>query len=217
VARLLPCGESAVLVEVDGLDEVLALHAALAARSLPGLADLVPAARTVLVVAETAAALPSVRERVRAVLDEPALRGPRRPGALTSVEVVTVEVRYDGEDLAEVAHHTGLTPDEVVAAHTASSWTAAFSGFAPGFAYLTGGDPRLHVPRRTEPRTRVPAGAVGLAGPFSGVYPRASPGGWQVIGHTEAVLWDLDRDPPALLPPGVQVRFVAVGEGPGRR
>jgi KipI family sensor histidine kinase inhibitor len=217
VARLLPCGESAVLVEVDGLEEVLALHAALAARSLPGLADLVPAARTVLVVAETAAALPALREGVRAVLDEPALRGPRRPGALASVRVVTVEVRYDGEDLAEVAHHTGLTPDEVVAAHTASSWTAAFSGFAPGFAYLTGGDPRLHVPRRTEPRTRVPAGAVGLAGPFSGVYPRASPGGWQVIGHTEAVLWDLDRDPPALLPPGVRVRFVAVGEGPGRR
>ncbi len=98
----------------------------------------------------------------------------------------------------------------MVAAHTGTAWTAAFSGFAPGFAYLTGGDPRLSVPRRAEPRTRVPAGAVALAGGFSGVYPRASPGGWQLLGRTDLAVWDLARDPPALLRPGVRVRFTAV-------
>ena len=115
---------------------------------------------------------------------------------------------YDGPDLAEVARLTGLDEDEVVAAHTGTPWRIAFGGFAPGFAYLTGGDERLRVPRRDEPRTTVPAGAVGLAGEFSGVYPRSSPGGWQLIGSTDALLWDPDRDPPALLLPGGSVRFV---------
>ena len=114
---------------------------------------------------------------------------------------------YDGPDLAEVARLTGLGEDEVVAAHAGTPWRVAFGGFAPGFAYLVGGDPRLQVPRRDEPRTRVPAGAVGLAGEFSGVYPRESPGGWQLIGRTDAVMWDLDRDPPALLAAGLTVRF----------
>ncbi|WP_377323398.1 allophanate hydrolase subunit 1 [Pimelobacter simplex] len=119
-------------------------------------------------------------------------------------------VVYDGPDLAEVAGQTGLSEAEVVAAHTATPWRVAFGGFAPGFAYLVGGDPRLRVPRRAEPRTTVPAGSVGLAGEFSGVYPRASPGGWQLIGRTDVVLWDLDREPPALLAAGATVRFVAV-------
>ena len=118
---------------------------------------------------------------------------------------------YDGPDLAEVARLTGLDESEVVAAHTGTPWRIAFGGFAPGFAYLTGGDERLRVPRRDEPRTTVPAGAVGLAGEFSGVYPRPSPGGWQLIGSTEARLWDPDRDPPALLEPGGWVRFVEAG------
>ena len=111
-------------------------------------------------------------------------------------------VRYDGPDLDEVARLTGLTHAEVVAAHTGTPWRVAFGGFAPGFAYLVGGDPRLHVPRRDRPRPSVPAGSVGLAGEFSGVYPRSSPGGWQLLGTTDAVLWDADRDPPALLAPG---------------
>ena len=115
---------------------------------------------------------------------------------------------YDGPDLADVASHTGLSEDEIVAAHTGAPWTVAFGGFAPGFAYLVGGDERLAVPRRESPRTSVPAGSVGLAGEFSGVYPRSSPGGWQLIGHTDAVMFDVDRDPPALLAPGAQVRFV---------
>ncbi len=114
---------------------------------------------------------------------------------------------YDGPDLGDVARLTGLREGEVVAAHTGTEWRVAFGGFAPGFAYLMGGDPRLWVPRRESPRTRVPVGAVGLAGEFSGIYPRESPGGWQLIGRTELPMWDLDRDPPALLAAGTTVRF----------
>ncbi len=123
-------------------------------------------------------------------------------------------VVYDGPDLEEVARLTRMTPAEVVAAHTGTAWRVAFGGFAPGFAYLVGGDPRLDVPRRDSSRPKVPAGAVGLAGGYSGVYPRSSPGGWQLLGTTDAVLWDVDRDPPALLAPGSTVRFVAVGDTP---
>jgi KipI family sensor histidine kinase inhibitor len=121
---------------------------------------------------------------------------------------VEIPVTYDGPDLDDVAVLTGLTRDGVVAAHTGTDWRVGFGGFAPGFAYLVGGDPRLRVPRRSEPRTRVPAGAVGLAGEFSGIYPRESPGGWQLLGTTDVVLWDADREPPALLVPGTIVRFV---------
>ena len=124
---------------------------------------------------------------------------------------VEIDVTYDGADLEEVARLAGITPDEVVAAHTAAPMRVGFGGFAPGFAYLVGGDERLNVPRRADPRTRVPAGSVALAGEFSSVYPRESPGGWQLIGHTDAVMWDIDRDPPALLTPGSWVRFRAIG------
>jgi len=203
VTRFLSCGREAVLVEVDDLDEALALYAALRAAALPGVTDLVPAARTVLVRLDPAATTP---QRVRsAIAGLPADRHDR-PDAGT----VTIAVRYDGPDLADVAAHTGLTEAEVVARHTATTWTVAFAGFAPGFGYLTGGDPGLEVPRRETPRTRIPAGSVGLAGRFSGVYPHDSPGGWQIIGSTPLRMWDLDRDPPALLTPGVRVRFEEV-------
>jgi KipI family sensor histidine kinase inhibitor len=119
-------------------------------------------------------------------------------------------VRYDGPDLPEVAEHLGISPAELVARHTGAAWRVAFAGFAPGFGYLTGDDPTLDVPRRREPRTRIPAGSVGLAGQFSGVYPTASPGGWQLIGSTTERMWDLDRPEPALLVPGVRVTFTAV-------
>jgi KipI family sensor histidine kinase inhibitor len=109
-----------------------------------------------------------------------------------------------------VAAVAGLTRAEVVAAHTGRPWRGAFAGFAPGFCYLTGGDDRLAVPRRHESRSSVPAGSVALAGGFSAVYPRESPGGWQLIGTTDAVLWDVDRQPPALISAGAWVRFVDV-------
>ena len=118
---------------------------------------------------------------------------------------------YDGEDLPDVARTTGLGQREVVERHLRAEYVVAFCGFAPGFAYLSGGDPALRVSRRNSPRTRVPAGSVGLADEFTGVYPRQMPGGWQLIARTDVVLWDLDRDPPALLPPGTRVRFVERG------
>jgi KipI family sensor histidine kinase inhibitor len=211
--RLLPCGERAVLVEVDSLEEVLELHRRLwVADRVPGLLDAVPGARTLLLVADTTAALAGVRSTAQEALRHlsGAADASTPDGEAVDVEIV---VHYDGPDLADVAALTGLSTREVVDAHTGRSWRVGFSGFAPGFAYLVGGDPRLDVPRRSTPRTRVPAGSVGLAGAFSGVYPRSSPGGWQLIGRTEQVLWDLDRDPPALLRPGMLVRFVDAGGG----
>jgi KipI family sensor histidine kinase inhibitor len=117
-------------------------------------------------------------------------------------------VHYDGEDLEELAGLLHLAPDELVHRHTGTEWTVAFGGFAPGFGYLTQPGGQWDVPRRSTPRTRVPAGSVALAGEFSGVYPRESPGGWQLIGRTDVAVFDLDRDPAALLRPGVRIRFV---------
>jgi KipI family sensor histidine kinase inhibitor len=183
--------------------EVLALAAAVRAAQPAGVLDVVPAARTVLLQVAAGTDLGAVR---RFVVDLPV-----DPSSAPEGDTVEISVTYDGPDLAEVARLTGLDEDDVVAAHTGRPWRIAFGGFAPGFAYLTGGDERLQVPRRDEPRTTVPAGAVGLAGEFSGVYPRPSPGGWQLIGSTESSLWDPDRDPPALLSPGGWVRFVVAG------
>jgi len=212
--RLLSCGELSVLVEVESLDEVLALHAAV--RTLveaedgefAGIVDVVPAARTVLLTVGDGADVAPLRRALPALLATD-LAAASAPGSdQPSAQPVEILVQYDGADLDDVAHLTGLTPAEVVARHTGQLWRAAFGGFAPGFAYLTGGDTRLHVPRRREPRTSVPAGSVALAGEFSAVYPRASPGGWQLLGHTDAVLFAVDREPPALLQPGGLVRFV---------
>lgn len=202
--RLLPCGTTALLIELDSLEDVLAMHASLVENCPQGVVDLVPAARTVLVVADRsrtslaalAQALHSLRPRI----------GKRPPG-----ELVQIPVRYDGADLGEVAALLRCAAADVVRRHTAQEWTVAFCGFAPGFAYLTQSGSAWDVPRRSAPRVSVPAGAVALAGEFSGVYPRASPGGWQLIGSTALTVFDLARTPPALLRPGTRVRFVEVG------
>jgi KipI family sensor histidine kinase inhibitor len=202
-------GDQALLLEFDSTAEVLAWCEALRDADLLGVVDVVPASRTVLL--ELAG--PRYQAPTRARLDD--LRVEREAVAADTPSDlradVTIDVVYDGEDLDEVAHLAGLSRDQVVAAHTAAPMRVGFGGFVPGFAYLIGGDERLHVPRRAEPRTRVPVGSVGLAGEFSGVYPRESPGGWQLIGRTDAVLWDVERDPPALLTPGLWVRFRAIG------
>jgi KipI family sensor histidine kinase inhibitor len=198
--RVLNCADTGVLVEVADLAEVVALRAALAEKPPPGVTDVVPAARTVLLRVEPGTDPDRVAAAVTGLPLSPGGRG-------GSAETVTIPVHYDGEDLADIAELTGLTTRGVVAAHTAATWTVAFCGFAPGFGYMVGDDPRLCVPRRGEARTRVPAGSVALAGEFTGVYPRSSPGGWQLLGRTEARIWDLDRDPPGLLRPGVRVRF----------
>ncbi|MDA2812785.1 allophanate hydrolase subunit 1 [Nocardiopsis sp. RSe5-2] len=199
--RVLNCGDSGVLVEVADLAQALALQAALDENPIPGVVEAVPAARTVLLRVD-----PGSPGGVRAVA-EAARRLHPRPGDLPRGGEVEIGVQYDGADLGEVAEITGMTEREVVRAHTSARWTVAFGGFAPGFGYLVGDDRRLDVPRRGESRTRVPAGSVALAGGFGGVYPRSSPGGWRLLGHTDAVVWDLDRDPPGLLVPGTRVRF----------
>ncbi|MEU9719471.1 allophanate hydrolase subunit 1 [Streptomyces sp. NPDC047976] len=203
--RALAVGREALLVEVDTAGEVAALHAELLRRrdagELGGVREVVPAARTVL------------------------LDGVREPGALAARiagwevpplaeaegPLVTVPVRYDGPDLAEAAAAWGVAEREVAGLVGGIVFRVAFCGFAPGFGYLTGLPERLWLPRRATPRTAVPAGSLALAGEYAGVYPRSSPGGWQLIGSTDAVLWDPAREPAALFAPGVRVRFEEAG------
>ena len=200
--RFLPVNLNAMLIELDDLDQTLTLLDGLQNRPLAGVLELIPAARTILVhfdplqvaAAELAARIGRLDITARV----------ERSGRL-----VEIPVRYEGDDLEEVARILGIGIPEVIERHTGSTYTVAFTGFAPGFAYLSGGHPSLNVPRRKTPRTRIPAGAVGLAGLFSGVYPQASPGGWQIIGVTDTPMWDLNRKEPALLQPGHRVRFVA--------
>ena len=202
--RVLPSGSTALLVEVDTLADVLALYAALVEDRPEGVIDIVPAARTVLLVTDPVRVhLSAVEAAVRRVT-------PRRDRRDTG-ELVEIPVAYDGEDLADVGDLLGLDPAEVVRRHTGEEWTVAFGGFAPGFAYLTSASGQWDVPRRSSPRTRVPTGSVALAGEFSGIYPRESPGGWQLIGRTGVAVFDLSREPAALLRPGDRVRFVDVG------
>ncbi|MEV4990230.1 5-oxoprolinase/urea amidolyase family protein [Pseudarthrobacter sp. LMD1-1-1.1] len=197
-----PAGDRAILVELPSLDAVLSLQAQLTAHPQPGQVDVIAAASTVLITTDSPQAAQALAAHVRS-LD---LEAPTE----TAGTLVTIDVVYDGEDLDEVATLTGLDRGGVVAAHTGQLWTAAFAGFAPGFAYLTGQDSSLEVPRRRSPRTAVPAGAVALGGAYSAVYPRQSPGGWQLIGRTDAAMWDLGRESPALVRPGDTVRFNAV-------
>jgi KipI family sensor histidine kinase inhibitor len=199
--RLLPLGDRAILLELDSLDDVLGLYAALERTRPDGVVDLVPAARTIGITVDPVRLPLTVASTW--VLDAEPLSA-----AEAVSRTVEIPVRYDGEDLGEVAMLLGRTPGDVVALHTASEWRVAFDGFAPGFAYLVTDSDRLHVPRRAVARASVPAGSVGLAGEFSGVYPRSSPGGWQLIGSTDAVLWDPSAERPALLAPGTRVRFV---------
>jgi len=206
IGTVIDYGDTALLLQFDSTAEVLAWTDALRQAGLTGAVDVVPAARTVLI----KLAGPSYRGAARQRLSKLTL-GPEAVADAVSSHTgdadVVIDVTYDGADLDEVGELTGLDRRGVIAAHTETLWRVGFCGFAPGFGYLVSGDERLHVPRRSDPRTRVPAGSVGLAGEFSGVYPRESPGGWQLIGHTDAVLWDVDRDPPALLTPGLWVQF----------
>jgi KipI family sensor histidine kinase inhibitor len=198
--------DQALLLQFDSTAEVLAWTAALREAAVPGVLDIVPASRTVLVKLDGPRYQAGTRHRLRKLRIVP--EATPSTSADRSANVV-IDVVYDGPDLAEVASRTGLSTAQVIHAHTTTLWRVGFCGFAPGFAYLVDGDPRLRVPRRSEPRTAVPAGSVALADEFSAVYPRQSPGGWQIIGHTDAVLWDLDRPNPALLTPGMWVQFRA--------
>jgi KipI family sensor histidine kinase inhibitor len=198
--RLLPVNRSTLLVELADLDEVLALHASLRREPLPGIEEMLPAARTLMLRFDSQCLSATTLAELL-----PSRGVPRRPESFGPL--VKIPIRYDGEDLAEVARLSGLTAEEVIRRHSKSEFTVGFCGFAPGFAYLVGGDPALQVPRRPTPRTQVPAGSVALGGVYCGVYPQVSPGGWQIIGTTPMSMWDPSRDPPATLTPGTRVRF----------
>ena len=196
--RLLPYGDRALLAELDPATVLPALDAL---RGLPGVDELVPGARTLLIRLDPA--------RFDRTLAAGLLAGlvPAPPGSGTG-EPIPLPVRYDGPDLELIADEAGCSIPAVIQRHAERIYSVAFCGFAPGFAYLTGLDETLWQPRLAEPRAAVPAGSVGIAGQFTGVYPRSSPGGWRLLGRTDAQLWDLGRTPPALLTPGARVRFV---------
>ncbi|MWA00186.1 5-oxoprolinase subunit PxpB [Actinomadura sp. LD22] len=198
--RVLRAGDTALLVETGDLATAHRLNAALREASWPGVVDVVPGEQTVLVVADPSADL----DRLAARLPDLPLPADAEAGA----EPVEIPVVYDGEDLDEVARLTGLSRGEVVRRHASGAYTVAYLGFSPGFGYLTGLDPALHVARRESPRTAVPAGSVAIAGPYAAVYPSRSPGGWRLLGRSRLPLWDVTRDPPSLLRPGTRVRFV---------
>lgn len=200
--RLLPCGPDAVLIEFPDGDEMLAFCNGLAAAPLPEVQEVVPAARTVLLRGTSPSVMDRLIRAARAVSPVPT--------QTESSRELSIDVHYGGEDLAEAARHLGMSPEALVARHTELVWTVAFCGFAPGFAYMTCPEAGWSMPRRSSPRTRVPAGAIALAGEYTGCYPTPSPGGWQLIGHTEVTLWDTGAEPPALLTPQTRVRFVDV-------
>jgi len=204
--RLLAYGDRAVLAELDTLEDVLELREALERTRPRGIIDIIPAARTVTVTLDPAV-LPIEAARSWLADARP------RPAGASPHETVTIDVEYSGEDIENVARILGISVEEVIRLHTESEWHVAFGGFAPGFGYLVTDHDRLVVPRMDSPRTSVPAGSVALAGEFSGVYPRSGPGGWRLIGTTDAVLFDPARDTAAVLRPGVAVRFRAVGLG----
>jgi KipI family sensor histidine kinase inhibitor len=210
--RALAAGDGAVLLELTGGGEDGAgparLAAAIRAAGLPGLVDVIPGARTVLVTVEPGS-FADTGELARRLLE--VRIGDRQADA--AGQVTQIEVCYDGPDLADVAKLTGLTVREVIARHEAAEYRVGWLGFSPGFGYLTGLDPALRqVPRLDSPRLAVPTGSVAIAGGLAAVYPAASPGGWRLLGRTSARLWDPARQPPAMLGPGMQVRFRSVAE-----
>jgi KipI family sensor histidine kinase inhibitor len=193
--EFIPVGRGAVLVEVSGSDQALSLASWARAARVPAV-EIVPAAATVLFddVGDV--------DGLEGLLDgwDPA-------GTPAAGDLVEIAVVYDGDDLDDVAERWGTDPDGVVERHADIEYVVAFCGFSPGFAYLAGLPDELAVPRLDSPRAKVPAGAVGLAGSWCAAYPTASPGGWRLIGRTDAPLWDAGREHPALLPPGTRVRF----------
>lgn len=213
--RILKAGLSALVVESDNLETTQALFEAInnavnQAPQHPGspfaaIRQTIPAARTVLVEFDVGLATGDDLAAAFRQLDT---------ASTTHADptVVSIPVVYDGEDLAAVAQQRGISVQALVDWHAATPWRAAFAGFAPGFVYLTGGEPDVNTPRKDTPRLEVPAGAVGLAGPFSGVYPRRSSGGWQLIGTTALAMWDEHKNPPAAIQPGNLVTFVPTRE-----
>lgn len=202
--RVLPYGDHAVLVECASTAEAIALSRRVDEEA-DEVIETVPGARTVLV-----RCAGPVHDQLTDRLSTLAVD----VSELAPTRTIEIEVSYDGPDLAEVAELCGLDVEGVIASHTSQLWRVAFCGFAPGFAYLQGQNEQLTVPRRSNPRPEVPPGSVALADTWSAIYPRRAPGGWQLIGTTSAAMWDSARTPPALLGPGMAIRFVDLGARP---
>jgi KipI family sensor histidine kinase inhibitor len=207
--RILPAGDRALLLapgdhhDLDGFVDLLR------GADLAGMQDFLPAAETVLVTLEAGAQAAAVERDLRQLLTA---SSSTRSGPADTADEVTIPVRYDGADLDDVARLLDISVEEVIARHTGQWWRCRFIGFTAGFGYLASPGAGLVVPRRQESRTAVPPGAVALADGYSAIYPRRAPGGWQLIGSTEAPMWDLDRPRPALLAPGTRVRFVVAAD-----
>lgn len=220
-----PLGDACLVVRFGtGVDAatsraVAAATASLATAALPGVVDLAPTFNTVAVVFNPRSTDPGMLGA--AILSQLCTLDGAAPPQGTIVEIPVAYGGDDGPDLAAVAAHAGLDPDEVVRLHTAADHVVGMIGFAPGFPYLLGLPAALAIPRLAAPRTRVPAGSVAIAERQTGIYPRPSPGGWHVIGRTPRAMFDARRDPPALLRAGDIVRFVPlaspIGEGEGSR
>lgn len=219
-----PLGEDALLLRFgSGIDatvnqRVHAFAAMLEADPPPWLREVVPAYASLALLVDpdrmatahpeaAADPLPVAQQWLRTLLVD---RGTPAPGSTPVVEIPVCYGGDDGPDLDAVAAHSGLAREEVVARHLAGDYRVAMLGFAPGFPYLLGLDPRLATPRLATPRTRVAAGSVGIGGAQAGIYPREGPGGWRIIGRTPLQLFDAARQAPALLAPGVRVRFVEI-------
>lgn len=206
--RFLSVNENAFLIELDALETTIAVYQSLNQANHPYIQELIPAARTVLVYFD-----PIWIDKLSLIkwIRSQKIELKR----FNSTKEIVIGVHYDGCDLAEIADHLGLTTQQLIRKHTESCWQVAFIGFAPGFAYLMSHDqPFGSVPRRSSPRKKVTAGSVGLAGEYSGIYPKESPGGWQLIGRTDEIMWDIHRENPALLLPSDQVIFKDISRNP---
>jgi KipI family sensor histidine kinase inhibitor len=203
--KILPFGDRALLAEFSSLEQTIAAFRAFDAARAPGIIELIPAASTVLArVDPTTLSLRAAEQWLTSTY----LRASNNSNvAEAAAPSITIPVRYDGPDLASSALVLGISPDELVSRHSQAHWLCSFIGFVPGFAYLASTDSNFDLPRRETSRASVPAGSVGLAGEFTGIYPRSSPGGWQIIGTTAVRLWDESRDAPAAITPGMTVRF----------
>lgn len=213
--RIEPLADSALLVRVvetfepeEALDAVVRATQQLESAKIPGVIELVPAYTTVSIFFDPArsAGFDELRTNIARALEQDLERAVPRATA----SVIEVPVCYESEfapDLQEIARHTGLSPDEIVRRHSAASYRVSCVGFTPGFPYLSGLPPELATPRRASPRKEIPAGAVAIGGTQTGIYPRKSPGGWNIIGRAPLRLFDVEHDPPALFQAGDRVRF----------
>lgn len=207
--RILDYGPHATMIELDNHDHVddlfSSVEQAISRGEIPGVRDIVPAARTVLVVGESESARAACLAHVATW----------QPGTTerSSGQTHEIHVVYDGPDLDEVCRATGLSRQQVVDLHSGTEYRVAFMGFAPGFGYLTGLPDTLQLPRRKDPRAKVPPRSLAIAGQYSAVYPRTSPGGWNLLGQTVESMWDPSAERPNLLAPGDTVRFVPVPPG----